>query len=117
MSFRFCETFLSCGHEQRSGLPRVTALQRACVHKSSLNMIKSLVEDDRGLLLMRDGSGYSVLHTAAKYASLDAVKYLVGEMIRIEMPLNCQTTLESYSYQTTMESCHYIRHAVQEGLT
>ena len=80
MSFRFCETFLSCGHEQRSGLPRVTALQRACVHKSSLNMIKSLVEDDRGLLLMRDGSGYSVLHTAAKYASLDVVKYLVEEI-------------------------------------
>ena len=44
-----------------------------------MRIIKKLVEDDRGLLLMRGDNGNSVLHTSAECASLDVVKYLVGE--------------------------------------
>ena len=78
MSFSFCKTLLL----ERSRLSSIKAniLQVACIAECSLDLIKKLVDDDPGLLLMEDRDGRIALQTAVRFAMHEVTQYLVDRM-------------------------------------
>ena len=79
MSLSFCKALLQQYARFSTSIQSGTILQMACRFQCTPSLIKDLINDDRDLLQMQDDCKHVVLHTAAKYSSLDIVKYLVDE--------------------------------------
>ena len=79
MSLGFCKVLLQQYARVSNSFQGGTILQIACRFHCKYNLVRDLVNDSRDLLQKEDHDKHVVLHSAAKFSSLDIVKYLADE--------------------------------------